>query len=134
MKKQCTTCGEWKELEEFIKRKIIKSGLGSQCKVCRNEAMRKYREKDPEAYRESWGRYYVKNFDKVIEKCKQYCKNNPERNRIYKKKSIKFLADSYLRNKLGRDGIPITPEMIQIRREQIMVHRALKQLKEATNE
>ena len=58
------------------------------------------------------------------------------------KKGREKLADWYIKDILKkqyrRNGMqlsePITPEIIQTKREQLMVHRALKQLNEAIKE
>lgn len=35
--KVCTRCGLEKSVEEFSKRKMVKSGLRSECKACQKE-------------------------------------------------------------------------------------------------
>ena len=176
MKKQCTKCGKWKELEEFYR-------LNNQCRECAKEYRRKYRIEHIDEIKETNRKYraehikeikeYVKkNWYKYADKQKEYgrkykiehAEEIKERNRKYcaehaeeiKKRGKKYYAehadeakeyelenraelkDGYIRNGLNKSyGIKksqITPEMIQDRREEIMVYRELKQLREAIHE
>ena len=61
MKKQCTRCGETKDVSEFYKKRVLKSGkiqYNSQCKTCRNEYQRAYCDKNIETLRDYRRKYY----------------------------------------------------------------------------
>ena len=49
--KECTKCGESKELTEYHKNKQQKNGLAPQCKVCKTANTIAYYEKNKEAVR-----------------------------------------------------------------------------------
>jgi hypothetical protein len=127
--KVCPKCGVEKELtEEFWhKRKISKSGFCiSRCRGCFLEYFRE-RQRTNEAYRE-WRRKY----HRANETCR-------EQHRKYLRKSIKNLMDTYVKERLCDCGFlpdQITPELIELKRQQILAKRLLKQLKQwrETNE
>jgi hypothetical protein len=79
--KRCTKCGELKELEAFNKNRSTKDGLQSQCRACKVETDRRYREANPEKERERHRRYREANPEKVSEKDRRYYEANSERER-----------------------------------------------------
>ncbi len=147
--KRCTKCGEVKGAMAFHKSKHAKSGLMSQCKLCRNGFYRKY---------------HRCNSEKMRTRANEYCKNNPEKVREYRRKSrqnndkkikaadreyykrnakkinsrclkyhhmnCKELSDVYIRHRLKGQNIPMTPENIEVKRQIIQLYRINKQLKE----
>jgi hypothetical protein len=69
--KKCTRCGEIKKFDEFSKKTTHKDGLSSECKKCRKD---------------STGKHYILNREKILERNKQWYKNHPEHVRIKSKK------------------------------------------------
>ena len=154
VKKQCSKCGEWKELKEFNKNKTEKDGYSYLCKNCRRiydglwrkknlkkvreqskKRQRTYRLNNPKKIKELKRTYRLNNPEKVRKREKKWRKNNPEKKREHGRRSQKRLTlslrDRYIKDRLKALGITqITPEIIQTKRGQIMVYRALKQLKE----
>lgn len=61
--RRCTKCGGWKNATtEFFHRDTNdKSGLCSQCKKCKNEQKRQYRQGNHEKVRQSDHKYYRQN-------------------------------------------------------------------------
>ena len=152
--KRCSKCGEEKELGEFYKDKFGKYGVRSICKICQKELHKinyiknKKKVKDQ---KQRWAKAHRQqinirqqqlrkaNSDRYRQYQRQWALKHPEQCKNWGRKrgrqEIINLADRYIKNILRSIGISqITPQMIQLKREQIMVHRALQSLKEAINE
>jgi hypothetical protein len=80
--KKCTKCNIEKELNSFQKSKRTKDGLRSDCKSCRKESTRFYREKNKEKIKEEQKKFIDNNKDYF----KKYAENNKESLKEYKKK------------------------------------------------
>lgn len=77
---------------------------GVQCRECKNENERKYREENGERVRGYKRRYYEKNRGEVLERDRAYRKDNPEKVRKYRRE--------YHRRKAGwYDDNPELPEV-----------------------
>ena len=132
----CQKCQTYKAREEFVKRSDRPIGITAKCKRCHADYARDIYKKDPE---------------KAMSKSREYCKNHPAICKLLKRRYIEkhrnsetFIAkrkraklrqvveirDSYLISNMKRDGIPITPETIELKRQQVIAKRTLKQLKE----
>lgn len=144
MKKRCRRCGERKELirKFWHVNNDKRSGFASPCKKCRNEYGRRHPEtkqnwlKNNKAKRKlATKNYRLRHLDACNEYRKRYRKES-DFNKKWCAKNRQTLGDSYVRYMLRLAGFQgeLSPTMIQQKREQIMVHRALKQLKEAINE
>jgi hypothetical protein len=70
--KICSNCKEDKDVCEFGKSNRTKSGLRSECKVCRKQMELKYKEKRQEYYK----KYYILNREKKINYQKIYYNDN----------------------------------------------------------
>jgi len=93
--KICTKCGVEKDISEFGKLKILKSGINNVCKVCTRSMARGYREKNKEKTNESARRrynpqrrkeQYEKNKEKTLAISKKYYKENRAQYRITRAK------------------------------------------------
>lgn len=128
--KVCCRCKVEKTLNEFSKNKSRKEGFSLQCKICVGE------------YQSKW---YIKNLEKVKEKCLKWQKENPERTKeiqsrrykanIEKVKEdrilyVETMPDSYIAIRLRRQGFPKelinNPEVIKIKRLIIQTKRLCK--------
>ena len=105
--KRCSKCGEVKDLNQFYLRTDRTSGYHSRCKSC------------------------------LWELCRRWAKLNPlQRKKTHTrwaKKNRENLTNTYIKMKLIRNNIlveAITPKIIELKREQILLFRNLKQLKE----
>lgn len=91
---------------------------------------RKYRQKDPEKTNSIYRKYRENNQEKIKVYCRNYYIKNKEkilfRNQKYKEKNRVELSEVYLKNELKRRGMPITPETIEIKREQVKILRLIK--------
>lgn len=80
--KKCNKCNIEKELNSFPKNKRSKDGLRSDCKDCRKETRRAYRENNKEKIKEQQKKFLDTNKDYF----KKYFENNKESLKEYKKK------------------------------------------------
>lgn len=76
--KTCTTCGNEKDLSQFIKSNRSKSGYGSVCVSCNRERTRKYRIENPEKVKMS----QINSSYPKSEKRKEYLKKWKIENRV----------------------------------------------------
>lgn len=115
--KKCTKCGEVKALSEFALSKSGAGGRHSQCKKCRYAYMIKWRKNNPDLH---------------LASVAKYGKKFPERVANYRKKSqaksILNLEPSYVAVLLGISLSELTDELLELKREQLKIHRAVKQL------
>ena len=88
--KICSKCKEEKSVSEFLKHKITKDGLRSQCNFCLKQYNQKRYSENPEkikAQKRKWNfknpeygkNYKFKNKDKIKQHRKQYNQNNKEK-------------------------------------------------------
>lgn len=156
--KGCPVCGEIKQIDDFSKNKGRRDGIRSVCKICINAYSRRYRKNHPEITKEYDKTYYDKNKDRCKERSikwkklnrdkvkahkERFMKNNPGEFRKYEKERCDLLKDSYVRSNitayLRRSDIPltssdITPDLIELRRQEMKLKRVIKQLKKQTND
>lgn len=43
-RKQCSTCGDWKRLDEFFKEKKKPMGVQSRCKICHTRGVKAWKQ------------------------------------------------------------------------------------------
>ena len=155
--KKCTKCGEVKALEAFGKVFANCDGLNYVCKSCVNirnkeyyandESLRVKRKKycldhktEAKAY---YAVYRIKNLEKIKLREAAYIKTdhgkktktrsiNPISRRRSAQKIRKTLADGYVKRiilaSIGVRTSAIPPELIEAKREQLKLHRLLKEL------
>lgn len=107
-KYECGVCKQIKDASEF-RLKRNKAGVVYCvyiCNACRS------------AYQAEWRRENT-----------EVCLATRERTRPKRLFNIKTLADPYIKKRLRDEGIPITPETIEVKRCLIMLRRNLKKLK-----
>jgi hypothetical protein len=149
--KTCTKCGVEKGLDLFGKKSASKDGKRSQCKVCDAEAARTARVFRTEARRKqvaALAREARKSrlaaadpFYEPRRKGRNWRAENQERFReVCRAAAIRRAAelrDCYVsRLVVGRYGCAsnLPPELIELKREQLRLHRLANQLKQAINE
>jgi len=76
--KVCNKCGETLALEMFDRVKINKDGHGGDCKKCKHEYMKVYREKNKKTIKISQDKYIKNNKTLISEKHKLYYEKNKE--------------------------------------------------------
>lgn len=141
----CRKCGQELPLSEFAKNKTCELGYSYTCKQCKREYYRRYRaanlEKERERHRkwdaenaEKRRKYYRKRYaanpEKARERSRKWREANLEKHReLCRKKNMnncEALTDYYLRVKLRRCNLPITPETIEYKRIQLKLYREIK--------
>ncbi len=106
MHKTCTKCGEIKLVAEFNKRKKLRDGLRSECKMCQKEYFKKYREANSDREKERVAAYFKSNpgyqaawrkvnSEKYKARTKKYKKDHPEPNREYSRKRRALKIGAY---------------------------------------
>ena len=141
----CRKCGQELPLSEFAKNKTCELGYSYTCKQCKREYYRRYRAANPEKCRErnrKWDaenaekrrKYYRKRYaanpEKARERSRKWREANLEKHReLCRKKNMnncEALTDYYLRVKLRRCNLPVTPETIDYKRIQLKLYREIK--------
>jgi len=90
MEKECTNCGQVKNINEFGKDRHRKDGLNSYCKICVNDISRKWAQDNPEKRRASvkkWDDAHPENnrrkalayYHRHPEKANKWLKEHPEK-------------------------------------------------------
>ena len=136
--KACTKCGVVKPLSEFYFYKP-RNYYWTMCNLCKKENNRRwqkenensarqkrYRDNNREAIKKSKERWDSKNRDKIRERLKK----NALKNR-------KQLTSPYIICLLTNQGFfpdQITPELIELKREQLEMTRLARQLKQAVRD
>lgn len=120
--KRCSKCGEVRGVEKFsLYYGKYYLSMRNICHTCRGK---KYRKDNPEYMK----KYYKAHQDHIMRKSRQSYQINY--NKI-KEKARQNLYGNYLRQLLRQGGLEnITEELIELKREQILLFRNLKQLKE----
>ena len=129
-KKKCSKCKKMFNVEYFNKDPSSSCGLRSRCKDC----LREYRQSERFKARtkitaEKWRN---QNRERLRALQKKYIKNNPSfriKDRKRLKRNVQDLKDYYVISKIERMGVPredITPGMIELKRDQILLHREIK--------
>lgn len=97
--RQCPKCKQNKAAEDFYKKR-------PECKECRKEYNKTYREQNREKVKERKKAYYQQNADKLKEWQKAYNKQNRDKRRIYErnkyKTDINFKLTENLRKRLRK--------------------------------
>ena len=104
--KKCTKCGKDKDVKEFAKAKTGKYGVRGDCKQCREQAQKIYRDNNKDQLNTNSANYYLKNKEQILERCKKYYINNKDvidkRNKQWGLNNKEQRRD-YLRNKRRTD-------------------------------
>ncbi|MCK5614226.1 hypothetical protein KAR91_70830 [Candidatus Pacearchaeota archaeon] len=87
MKKQCSKCGESKELNDFCKNTGRNSGVKSECKKCKKESDKIYRQNNKEKILALSKRYYINNADKINSKIYSDITKKKRANRIRERRN-----------------------------------------------
>ena len=89
--KTCSRCKEEKPFSEFHKNRSQKDGYQNQCKVCRYEANKSYREKNKDRIREYNHKNYQENKEHYTEYNRKHRQENRDHYREYSRKYRKNL-------------------------------------------
>ncbi len=84
--KCCSKCKFEKEEQFFYKDSTKSLGLSSYCKECRIKRTNDYNKENPEKVKLTQKNHYINNKDNRDLKNKQWIKNNPDKEKAYRKK------------------------------------------------
>ena len=126
----CSKCEGYLNRNRFGLKKSNKYGIYCYCRNCEREYSKRYSETHRDNRREYRKRWSDAHPGKLRECQNKYSTANntkcAERGRQYRSR----LPDLYVKYLLSATGIKnAAPETIELKREQIMLHRELKQLK-----
>jgi hypothetical protein len=100
--RECPKCGEFKEWEEFGKRKGRPSGYASSCKECGRKYARKYSKSNKQKINQYAKEYRSNNKEQIEEYMVGYrttnAENTKEYNKRYKEENKESLKEHYLEN------------------------------------
>jgi hypothetical protein len=150
--KKCCKCGIEKTLIEFNKSKDDKFGVRSSCKACAalynksrwhsNDTYRLKRLKQARDWKASnktevlaySRKYHSDHKERGLVKNAEWKKNNADKQLAIrakiKKKQSSSLSKTYVVEKLSQQGITITPETIELKKQIILIKRFKKQVNE----
>jgi len=151
--KRCTKCGEIKLLSEFYKENRKGRSVDGHCSACRwcggFKGLQHIRMSDEEKRKRR--REYVKRNPKKAEWRKRSRKRNLERyrfdsqfrnavkekNKIYWVRARREINDRYVRfyltKQFGLKRAEITPELVEMRRDQMIANKLLSQIRKEIN-
>ena len=129
--KRCTKCGEVKGLEEFHRTSRTKSGAVAACKVCRLAHAKVYWEVQKKSISARTVARRANNIDLENKRKRDYYHKHRSKNLNRAKQRAKDLPDSYVLQLLK---VPATPELIEMKRQQRLAHRALKEFQKLLKE
>jgi len=132
--KKCTKCGEEKELNEFPNCKTGKNGKHSACKKCHRQYQRDRYASSPEKVKASVKSWDAANKERRNSKRSALREANPEKVKAarsaQKSRDVINLSSYYVAGLMGLATGDCTPELIELKREQLRIHRLTKQLKQ----
>ena len=162
--KECSFCREAKALSDYYKDSRAKDGHTSRCKACVNADSKTWKKQNAERYAEYRTAYYEKNKAKLItirsawakenaDKVKScdrkwreanaqrlkamdmaWRKDHPEKVAEYRRKHVDEVSQSYVASLLEIPTAKVTPELLQMKRDEIALRRMARTLKKASNE
>ena len=95
--KLCSKCNTTKDISEFSKDKTKKSGLCSNCKLCKRAYTEKNKKRIYEYHKIYYKLYREQNKETILEKCKKYRQTNnfkiSNRNSSNKRRTITKIGD-----------------------------------------
>lgn len=132
--KRCSKCGEVKTLDAFSPQAGTRLGRAAQCKACRVSAAKQRYLENSEKFKERSRRWATENPEKAnARNARQYFKN-PEKTKKRVNRHREHLAPHYVASLLRLAIAELTPELFELKREQILTTRALRELKKVINE
>jgi len=113
----CPKCQTYKAREEFSRNKSLFNGIAKYCKIC----FKIFRDIN-----------YQRHISVHQERSKVNGKTQKHKNLVisYMKRRRDTLSSGYIAEKLNRSRLPVSPETIELKRQQIIMKRTLKQFKQ----
>jgi transketolase len=128
----CPKCKGYKTREEFGKT-MGHNEVRAYCLPCEINRVYEWRKNNPEKVKASHKRYRENHKEYRTEYTRKWQKKNPEKqkemSKIYNRKMVDRLKNCYLIQNMKYQGIFISPETIELKRQQITLKRNLKKLR-----
>ena len=83
--KKCSCCNQVKPISDFPKQSRSKDGLDSNCKNCRNNKNKQYRDTHNQSFNAARHRYYLENKTKILSQKKLYSDSHKKQKASYDK-------------------------------------------------
>ena len=106
--KKCNKCKVVKPVNEFYMRKNSKYGRRNECKECRKEYGRQYRQDNKEKIRKTKAEWRKNNKERELAYSKQYHQDNKEKRKEYDKQYYqdnKEEKNKYVKNRRANDPV-----------------------------
>jgi hypothetical protein len=130
MTKICLRCSEAKTLDSFTKDRSQKDGLFKYCRACDALRHKTYRDANREAHLDRKRATYLRNREAIAAASRAYRISNPEKFRKYGAqrdvRRSEQLHPAYIAHLMDLPKTAISPEMLELKRMSILIHRALK--------
>jgi hypothetical protein len=135
---RCTKCLTYKKKEEFHidKRRMSPKSI---CKKCHNKepngknhnkSSRSSYARNKEVWAERRKEYSLAHRHETNERQNKRRKFHPEKVQEYNRRIRKNLTDYYVSHCLKRHNKPVTPQIIELKRQQIIAKRTLNEFKQ----
>jgi len=131
----CKKCTKEYNKEYWAKNKDKFKERGKEYRAKNKDKLKEYRAKNKDKFKE----YRAKNKDKLKEyraknkdKFKEHRAKNKDKFKEYKKEGTVKLSNVYVKGMLRTSGIKkhqITPELIELKKQQILLYREIKNIK-----
>lgn len=143
----CNGCREVKPISDFYTRP--NGFVSKRCRACAAAASLEWRAKNPGRAAAARRRYVEKNPEKCAEAAsasqkakpevyaaasRRYYNKNPEKVKALMRKQMEELHDCYIARSMGISVKDATPELLELKREQLRVHRMARELKKSLKE
>ena len=115
----CPKCRGYFKKSAFSICKARQHGIETYCKKCCSARKVDWRLSSPEGKKAQSVKHYKKFKKKILERTGLNSRRNREN-----------LNDIYVKTALNRSGVTITPETIELKRQQLTMIRTLKQFKQ----
>jgi hypothetical protein len=124
----------YKARGEFYVDKRLFHNIAQYCKICARTYSAGRKVFDREKVRKRANAAYKANPEKQKERSKCYIEKYPDRRkkgaRDFQRRARVYLSDTYVSYVAKKSGNIVSPETIELKRQQIIAKRTLKQLKE----
>lgn len=126
--KTCPKCGEVKALSEFNKDAISKDGKQFWCKKCHSASWKIWYLKNAERKRDREAKRRAENPERARARFAKWCADNPEARVRATRLRAENLTDGYVADVMRIKVKDCPPELIELKRYQLEMHRMTKQL------
>ena len=136
--KTCPTCGVNKPFSEFYRDDSRPQGVSGRCKQCARDQVNAYRKRNAAVVNAKKKAYRESHKAEIAADLRARYRANPDMWKQHAAKRVHeqcvSVGDDYVKLVLRQSGLKtplITQELISLKREQLLLHRTMRQLKKA---